>query len=95
MPNTYPKLHNAMWPGIVGKGTMDAEPIIALDTLLKLTRDARGPNGEKFDGTERRALEPWEVAQIAGRAGRFGHHDRGEDHAAELNHADAAGQRRV
>ncbi len=31
----------------------------------------------KFDGKERRDLEPWEVAQIAGRAGRFGFHERG------------------
>lgn len=50
--NNYPKLHNAAWPGIVGKGAPDSEPIIALDTLLKLTRDARGPNGEKFDGID-------------------------------------------
>jgi len=27
---------------------------------------------EKFDGTIRRQLEPWEIRQIAGRAGRFG-----------------------
>ena len=32
---------------------------------------------EKFDGRERRDLEPWEIAQIAGRAGRFGFHERG------------------
>lgn len=32
---------------------------------------------EKFDGHERRNLEPWEIAQIAGRAGRFGFHERG------------------
>ena len=32
---------------------------------------------EKFDGHERRDLEPWEIAQIAGRAGRFGFHERG------------------
>jgi ATP-dependent RNA helicase SUPV3L1/SUV3 len=32
---------------------------------------------EKFDGRERRDLESWEVAQIAGRAGRFGFHERG------------------
>src|SRR5213080_2080030 len=32
---------------------------------------------DKFDGKERRDLEPWEVAQIAGRAGRFGFHERG------------------
>jgi ATP-dependent RNA helicase SUPV3L1/SUV3 len=31
----------------------------------------------KFDGRERRDLEPWELAQIAGRAGRFGFHERG------------------
>jgi ATP-dependent RNA helicase SUPV3L1/SUV3 len=31
----------------------------------------------KFDGKERRDLEPWEIAQIAGRAGRFGFHERG------------------
>jgi ATP-dependent RNA helicase SUPV3L1/SUV3 len=32
---------------------------------------------DKFDGKERRDLEPWEIAQIAGRAGRFGFHERG------------------
>jgi ATP-dependent RNA helicase SUPV3L1/SUV3 len=31
----------------------------------------------KFDGKERRNLLPWEIAQIAGRAGRFGFHERG------------------
>lgn len=31
----------------------------------------------KFDGRERRNLLPWEIAQIAGRAGRFGFHERG------------------
>jgi ATP-dependent RNA helicase SUPV3L1/SUV3 len=31
----------------------------------------------KFDGQERRDLLPWEIAQIAGRAGRFGFHERG------------------
>jgi ATP-dependent RNA helicase SUPV3L1/SUV3 len=31
----------------------------------------------KFDGVERRDLLPWEVAQIAGRAGRFGLHEDG------------------
>jgi hypothetical protein len=28
--NTYPKLHNAAWPGVVGKGSGDGEPIIPL-----------------------------------------------------------------
>jgi ATP-dependent RNA helicase SUPV3L1/SUV3 len=32
---------------------------------------------DKFDGERRRPLERWEAAQIAGRAGRFGHHDQG------------------
>jgi Xylose isomerase-like TIM barrel len=58
MANTYPKLHNAMWPGVVGKGAPDSEPIIPLDTLLKLTRDARGPNGEKFDGVDLFVVAP-------------------------------------
>ncbi len=49
--NTYPKLHNAAWPGIVGKGAPDGEPIIALDTLLKLTADARAGD-QKFDGID-------------------------------------------
>jgi ATP-dependent RNA helicase SUPV3L1/SUV3 len=31
----------------------------------------------KFDGEARRDLEPWEIAQIAGRAGRFGLVERG------------------
>ena len=31
----------------------------------------------KFDGEERRNLHPWELAQIAGRAGRFGLVERG------------------
>src|SRR5438552_14448214 len=31
----------------------------------------------KFDGSERRNLYPWELAQIAGRAGRFGLVERG------------------
>ncbi len=49
--NTYPKLHNAAWPGIVGKGAPGSEPIIALDTLLRLTSNARA-DGQKFDGID-------------------------------------------
>ena len=26
-PNTYPQLHNAAWPGLVGKGDGGEEPI--------------------------------------------------------------------
>ena len=32
--NNYPKLHNAMWPGLVGKGP-GSEPPIDLETMLK------------------------------------------------------------
>ncbi|WP_143305608.1 sugar phosphate isomerase/epimerase family protein [Chitinophaga vietnamensis] len=48
--NNYPKLHNATWPGIVGKGG-DAEPIIPFDTLLELTAAAQ-VDGTKFDGID-------------------------------------------
>ena len=48
--NNYPKLHNATWPGIVGKGD-GSEPIISLDTLLELTAKAE-VNGFKFDGID-------------------------------------------
>ena len=37
MAHTKPALHNAMWPGLVGKGGPDAEPTIDLDTMLDLT----------------------------------------------------------
>ena len=40
MPNRFPKLHNAMWPGLVGKGSPGAEPTIDLDTMLDLTTKA-------------------------------------------------------
>src|ERR1700694_465719 len=46
--NTYPKLHHAAWPGVVGKGP-DSEPPIDLDTMLDLTA-AADVDGEKFDG---------------------------------------------
>ncbi len=46
--NTFPKLHNAAWPGVVGKGE-EPEPAIALDTMLDLTAAAE-VDGVKFDG---------------------------------------------
>ena len=46
----FPKLHNAMWPGLVGKGP-DSEPPISLDTMLDLT-EAAEVNGVKFDGVD-------------------------------------------
>jgi sugar phosphate isomerase/epimerase len=49
-PNALPKLHNAMWPGLVGKGP-DSEPPISLDTMLDLTQAAE-VGGVKFDGVD-------------------------------------------
>jgi hypothetical protein len=55
--NTHPKLHNAMWPGLVGKGSPGAEPAIDLDTMLDLTAKASA-NGIKFDGVDLFLFEP-------------------------------------
>ena len=49
--NQFPKLHNAAWPGVVGKGSPGAEPFIDLDTMLDLTANAN-MNGVRFDGVE-------------------------------------------
>ena len=51
MPNTFPKLHNATWPGVVGKGSPGAEPFIELDKMIELTANA-SVNGVKFDGID-------------------------------------------
>ena len=48
--HTFPKLHNALWPGVVGKGP-DSEPPIDLDTMLELTAAAE-VDGVKFDGVD-------------------------------------------
>lgn len=45
------QLHNAMWPGLVGKGTPDSEPFIDLDQMLNLTSAAEA-GGSKFDGVD-------------------------------------------
>jgi hypothetical protein len=37
MSHSLPKLHNAMWPGLVGKGSPGAEDFISLDKMLELT----------------------------------------------------------
>jgi sugar phosphate isomerase/epimerase len=49
--NNYPKLHNAAWPGVVGKGSPGAEPFIDLDTMLDHTARAE-VDGVKFDGVD-------------------------------------------
>jgi sugar phosphate isomerase/epimerase len=54
--NNFPKLHNATWPGIVGKGP-DSEPPIAFDTMLEMTAAAE-VNGVKFDGVDIGLFEP-------------------------------------
>jgi hypothetical protein len=47
-----PKLHNAMWPGLVGKGDGPGqEPPISLERMLELTA-AANVNGQKFDGID-------------------------------------------
>ena len=56
-PNNYPKLHNAMWPGLVGKGSPGAEPCLDLDTMLDLTAKAE-VNGVKFDGVDIFLFDP-------------------------------------
>src|SRR5258707_13388740 len=49
-PNNFPKIHNAGWPGVVGKGE-GSEPTIPLDTMLDLTAAAQ-VDGKKFDGVD-------------------------------------------
>jgi sugar phosphate isomerase/epimerase len=56
-PHKYPALHNAMWPGLVGKGGPDAEPPIDLDTMLDLTA-AASVNGTRFDGVDLFLFDP-------------------------------------
>ncbi len=52
MSHTSPKLHNAMWPGLVGKGTeAGQEPPISLEKMLDLTAAAE-VDGQKFEGID-------------------------------------------
>ena len=46
------KLHNAMWPGLVGKGDDEGqEPPISLERMLDLSAGA-SVDGRKFDGID-------------------------------------------
>lgn len=45
------KLHNAMWPGLVGKEPGTDHPPISLDRMIELTTAAQ-VNGRKFDGID-------------------------------------------
>src|SRR5690606_12218450 len=51
MSYSFPKLHNAMWPGLVGKQEGTDHPPISLDRMLELTANAE-VNGQKFDGID-------------------------------------------
>lgn len=52
----FPAIHNAMWPGLVGKGP-GAEAPIDLETMLDLT-DAAEVDGVRFDGVDLFLAEP-------------------------------------
>ena len=58
MGHAKPALHNAMWPGLVGKGGPGAEPPIDLDTMLDLTAKAQLPDGTRFDGVDLFLFDP-------------------------------------
>ena len=53
----YPAIHNAMWPGLVGKGGPGAEPPIDLETMLDNTAKAE-VGGVKFDGVDLFLFDP-------------------------------------
>ena len=54
--HNYPKLHNGVWAGVVGKGP-DSEPPMDLDTMLDLTAAAE-VDGAKFEGVDIFLFEP-------------------------------------
>ncbi|MDQ8190419.1 TIM barrel protein [Roseibacillus persicicus] len=51
------KLHNAMWPGLVGKEEGSAEPPISLDRMLELTTRSE-VEGKTFDGVDLFLYQP-------------------------------------
>lgn len=57
MSNVFPKLHNAMWPGLVGKGGEGDEPAIEFDKMLELTANSE-VDGQKFDGIDFFLFDP-------------------------------------
>ena len=54
--NNYPKLHNASWPGIVGKGE-GSEPVIPFEKMLQMTAAAE-VDGVRFDGIDIGLFDP-------------------------------------
>ena len=57
MANNFPKLHNAAWPGVVGKEPDTPNPPIDLDTMLDYTAAAE-VDGQKFDGVDLFLFDP-------------------------------------
>lgn len=55
--NNFPKIHNAAWPGVVGKGEEEGDPIIGLDQMLDYTANAE-VDGVHFDGIDLFLLDP-------------------------------------
>ena len=55
--NNFPKLHNAAWPGVVGKDPDSDQPPIGLETMLDLTAAAE-VDGVKFDGFDLFLFDP-------------------------------------
>jgi sugar phosphate isomerase/epimerase len=51
MSHQFPALHNAMWPGLVGKEEGTDHPPISLDQMLQFTSSAE-VNGQKYDGVD-------------------------------------------
>ena len=50
-PNRFPKLHNAAWPGLLGRGGAGDESAFDLDTMLRYTANAE-VDGCRFDGVD-------------------------------------------
>ncbi|MGH7127791.1 MAG: sugar phosphate isomerase/epimerase family protein [Planctomycetaceae bacterium] len=56
-PHNFPKLHNAAWPGVVGKDPGSDQPPVDLDTMLDLTAAAE-VDGIGFDGVDLFLFDP-------------------------------------
>ena len=94
--HNFPKLHNAMWPGLVGKGP-DSEPPIDLDTMTRLTANAE-VDGVKFDGIDLFLIDPHTSIdatddEIKALADKVAKHNL--DHRLDRRAGLAAGRRRL
>ncbi|WP_337174889.1 TIM barrel protein [Paludisphaera sp.] len=77
--HNFPKLHNAAWPGVVGKGGDGGDPPIDLDVMLDLTAAAE-VDGVKFDGFDLFLFAPHvdidstdaQIKELADKASRRG-----------------------